>query len=313
MSLIYPASEAEWHGLRRKHVGSTESPALFGISPYMTAFELAVAKKENISLFRENERTKWGQRLQGVIADAFEEEYGARVERADHRYYTIEEVRAGCTIDHIIHDVESDGPMKECLNKHGPGILEIKNVDKWEFHEKWADGEAPPHIELQIQHQMTVTGYKWGCIFAFVGGNNVMPVYRTHEPQIGERIIESVNDFWTKIGNGILPPPELPEDAAIMCKLYGKVEPEKVYDAREDECLRGLVRDYKVARASATKYEADAKSLQATILSRINDAERVINCGSYSIWAGRVEGGHVEYEREGYRGFKVTEKKRGKN
>lgn len=311
MQVLYPKSEAEWHQLRRKHVGSTESPALFGYSPYLTAYELAVAKRENIALFRPNARTRWGQRLQGVIADAFEEEYGARVKRADHTYYAMDEARVGCTIDHIITETYSDvGELGRRLNELGPGILEIKNVDKWEFKEKWPDGEAPAHIELQVQHQMATTGMKWGCIFAFVGGNEVNLLYRDFEPKVGERIMTETTAFWTNLAAGKMPPPVMPEDAEIMRKLYRYATPEKVFDAKGDTDLEVLVQAYAGHRFGAKKLEEQAQVAHAHILEHIGDAERVVNCGNYSIWAGRVAEADIAYHREGYRGFKVTEKKR---
>lgn len=311
MQMTYPNSEAEWHALRRKNIGSTESPALFGYSPYMTAYELAVAKRENIALFRPDARTRWGQRLQGVIADAFEEEYGARVKRADHTYYSMDNVRAGCTIDHIITQAHDDtSELGRRLSELGNGILEIKNVDKWEFKEKWPDGEAPAHIEIQLQHQMAVTGMTWGCIFAFVGGNEVNLLYRDFEPKVGERIANASTAFWTNLEVGKMPPPVMPEDAEIMCKLYRYSTPAKVFDAKGDESLKALVEDYRESKQTAKDAEEFAHQRHAEILQHIGDAERVVNCGPYSIWAGQVAEADIAYHREGYRGFKVTEKKR---
>ena len=42
--LIFPKSREEWLDIRKSHISSTESAALFGLSKYATAFELAVQK-----------------------------------------------------------------------------------------------------------------------------------------------------------------------------------------------------------------------------------------------------------------------------
>ena len=46
MPLFHPANDTEWHRLRHRDVTSTEASALFGLSPYSTAYELAVQKIE---------------------------------------------------------------------------------------------------------------------------------------------------------------------------------------------------------------------------------------------------------------------------
>ena len=38
--VLDPADEAEWLAMRRQDVTSTETAALFGLSPYTTAFEV---------------------------------------------------------------------------------------------------------------------------------------------------------------------------------------------------------------------------------------------------------------------------------
>ena len=59
---IIPASEEEWLKLRTLDVTSTESPALFGLSPYMTKFELWHRKKSGeVYTIKDNERMFWGR------------------------------------------------------------------------------------------------------------------------------------------------------------------------------------------------------------------------------------------------------------
>src|SRR3546814_435201 len=80
--LIHPESEAHWLSLRAEDVTSTESPALFGLSPYATAFELHHRKTGKLSAnFEQNERMIWGRRLERVIASAVGEEQGVKVRR----------------------------------------------------------------------------------------------------------------------------------------------------------------------------------------------------------------------------------------
>ena len=67
MKLIKAASREEWLDIRKKFVSSTETAALFGMSPYLTAYELGAVKRDPTladdgSL---GERPRWGQRPPG--------------------------------------------------------------------------------------------------------------------------------------------------------------------------------------------------------------------------------------------------------
>jgi predicted phage-related endonuclease len=97
--IFYPENEAAWHALRCLDVTSTESAALFGMSPYATAFEIWHRKREATPLVIEAEgRMLWGQRLQDVIARGVAEDYGVKVRKMTG-YQRIEEIRMGSSFD----------------------------------------------------------------------------------------------------------------------------------------------------------------------------------------------------------------------
>ena len=69
-------NEAQWLAERAKDVTSTQVAALFGVSPYLTEFELWHQKSNGIvEAFEENNRTRWGNRLEETIAKGFAEEF----------------------------------------------------------------------------------------------------------------------------------------------------------------------------------------------------------------------------------------------
>ncbi len=69
MEIINPDNEQHWLECRTKDITSTEIAALFGISPYITEFELWHRKKSGVVVkFEENERMEWGTALQDAIA-----------------------------------------------------------------------------------------------------------------------------------------------------------------------------------------------------------------------------------------------------
>jgi putative phage-type endonuclease len=319
MTMLYPKTRDEWLALRMKYISSTESAALFGMSPYMTAFELAVIKKatEAPAEYEQNERMTWGLRLQRAIAQGIAEDYGVKV-RAISGYATSEASKLGASFDFEIVGIKEgeftgDKNMRTLYTQHGPGVLEIKNVDGWIFKQQWQeqDGEmeAPAHIEIQVQHQLHCIERAWACIGVLVGGNRQVVLWRIRDEDVGRAITAKVGAFWKLLDRGEMPPVDLPEDAQIIKTLYRYAEPGKVLDAQADDEIRALCAEYSTAQ-QAEKAAKDAKdSAVAKLLMKIGDAEKVLVKG-YSISAGVVGETLVEaYTRKAYRNCRIYTKK----
>lgn len=315
---ISPANESEWLALRMLDVTSTESAALFGESPYDTEFSLWHRKKSGAVVKLEpNERMDWGTDLQDQIAASLAKRQQVGIERLTD-YMRLTNTRMGASFDFLIFGVGSDpvefpSALASKFYDHGPGLLEIKNVDGAVFARTWAkrdDGmlEAPSHIEIQLQHQLHVSGLKWGAIGVLVGGNRGYLLVRDYYPDVGEEIEGRVNQFWESIEAGDEPDPTYPPDAGLMIKLMGKVTPEKVYDGVGNAELAQLLADYKRFAADEKLAKEDKQICHARILKIIGDAQRAYADG-YTISAGMVRATRIEYDREAYRMFKVTEKK----
>lgn len=303
----YPKSREEWLRLRHPVVTSTESSALFGLSKYMTAYELAVRKRELAPPDDdENERTRAGTALQFAIARLASDERGIKV-RAMNGFATLNDHRMGASYDYEIIGTTEDSPLAALYAEHGPGVLEIKNVDGWVYKNEWADGEAPAHIEVQLQHQLACCGRKWGLIAALVGGNRLEILLRHIDWPVVDKIIAKVGRFWNDLAGGILPPVVLPDDIDILSAVYAHAEPGKVLDAQARDDVAVQAFEY----IEAAKAERDAKARKDTakgkLLQLIGDHERVIGAG-YTISAGTVAEAQMSYTRPAYRNFRVTAK-----
>lgn len=327
--IVTPANEQEWHNLRIADVTSTESSALFDMSPYATAFELWHRKRQATPVVIEAEgRMLWGIRLQDVIARGVAEDYGVKVRRLN-AYMRLPDVRMGSSFDFEIvgfADGQVDGvwaevsaernQLRRLYRELGPGNMEIKNVDALVFRDQWTVNEdrsieAPGHIEIQVQHQMHVSGRKWTALVVLVGGNTPKVIVRKYDAEVGQAIEQRVRDFWRDVDAGNEPAPTFPDDAAFMCKLFGYAEPGKVYDGRGKAELVDLCNEYKRA-ADREKLAAEDKAIaKAKLLAAIGDAEKATLDG-FTISAGLVGPCEVAYTREGYRNFRVTPKKAAK-
>jgi putative phage-type endonuclease len=293
---IFTETKAEWLQHRLKDVTSTEVAALFGISPYLTKYELWHNKKNQlVSSFDENERMKWGTRLQESIAKGIGEDNGWKVEPLNG-YERIPDLRIGSSFDFFFMEGED------------LFVLEIKNVDSLAFKEGWlVDGEqieAPPHIEIQVQQELLVSGAKAAYIGALVGGNRIVLLKREPQPEIFEKIKKAVADFWQSIEDGIEPEPDFKRDSAFIITLLNKAAKEDIgYSTPEiDELAQG----YKKCMHLEKTAKEHKQELKAKILMQIGLASKVMG-DNYTISAGEIKPTKVEaFEKKGYRNFKVN-------
>lgn len=310
---ITPDNEAHWLALRREDLTSTDIAALFGLSPYKTHFELWHEKKAGERAeFVENDRMKWGKRMEATVAAGIAEDQGWTI-RPMKEYMRIEGLRVGSSFDSRIISVSPAIMLPNAEDDtEDDAILEIKCVDFLQFRDGWTidEGfiEAPAHIELQAQHQMLVSGLKRAYIGVMVGGNDIRVIERAADPQVHAGILAAARDFWKSIDENNPPPPVMPNDAEAVIRMHQFAEPGKLLVAQDDEELLSMVREYQAFKSQARDAEEQAQVRKADILMRIGDHEKVLLPG-FNISAGMVGPATVSYERAGYRGFRVTEKK----
>lgn len=318
----YPKSDAEWLILRHDVISSTESAALFGVGSYATPFEIAVEKKspvvtESLDI---GERPKWGKRLEDAIAKGISEDFGVKVRRANG-YAIHDSCKLGASFDYEIIGISKDesdsevvvpdNVLQQMYRDCGPGILEIKNVDRLIFRREWKteDGtlEAPPQFEIQVQHQLeAINTRKWSCIGVLIGGNETQILIRERDEDFGKLICQKVNAFWKLLADGGMPPVTLPADVDVIRKIYLGSSPGKIFDGATDTVLAELCRAFDESRDVATAAEQSKKSIMAKILMRIGDAEKALAPG-FRISAGTVGATWIErYERKAYRSLRIT-------
>ena len=329
MTMHYPKTEAEWLKLRHSCISSTESAALMGLGSYQTPFEIGLDKQraEPPPSIEQNERVKWGKRLQHTIAKGISEDFGVKVRRVTG-YAMREDCRLGASFDYEICGILQDEQGNEIIAENqtlqmmyrdlGPGVLEIKNVDYYIFRQQWKKDEegeeleAPPQFEIQVQHQLEAIGTrKWAVIGVLIGGNDTQIVIREYDPEFGAEIRRVVDKFWADLGNGVLPPVTLPADVEVLRRIYLSSTPGKVYNGAEDEELALLCREYDSAKDLAKTYEEARKAVAVKILQKIGDSELATAPG-FKISATTVPSTWVErFEKKAFRMLRITKLKAG--
>lgn len=293
----------KWLQLRTQDITSTEAAALFGLSPYVTPFELWHRKKAgSIVEIEPNERMKWGTRLQDSIAQGIAEDQKWKVRRRTD-YQRLPDQRLGASFDFTI-----------LSKKDGDGLLEIKNVDSLAHRDEWLieddQVEAPAHIEMQVQHQLLVSGLPYAYIGALVGGNKTVLIRREPIPNVIQGIVSKAEEFWASIDANKEPKPNFAKDSEFIAKLYRAVRPGSILNLESDNAVTEMAAEYLAHKAVIEQAEAKRAEIKAKILTKAGDAEKVIGNG-FSISMGTVKACHVEsFDKESFRNFRVNVSKK---
>ncbi len=267
-------SQEQWHAERAKDVTSTQVSALFGCNPYLTHLELWHQKATGyVEEFDNNDRVRWGNRLEAAIAAGVVEDWGFHRLRKADTYSRLPDLRLGASFDFEAQD--DDGDLV---------LLEIKNVDAYEFREKWSgEGEtllAPAHIELQVQTQLMVHPAAYAILAVLVGGNQMHTVKRERDTEVQDAIALRVNEFWISVANGTPPEPDYARDAELLLShVYARTDGHEIEADAETAAL--------IDRWLAAKSVAETvKPLQAQIAERVGTASKVrmpnglLNCAA---------------------------------
>ena len=304
-------NKQDWLENRLLDVTSTEVSALFNVNPYQTEFELYNQKKDKVVInLEDNERMAWGRKLEDSIALGCADSEGWNVEPFDV-YLSNSKTRMGSSFD---YKIVGEGSL---------GIMEVKNVDSFVFRTKWIDDgngniEAPPHIEMQLQHQLHVANVSWGCIAALVGGNTQKLIIRERNKKMGEILETKVKEFWEKVKTGTPPEIDYERDANYIIKnLCNHADPSLFLEADED--MDQLVDDYHAINKEYVSLGKQKDSIKAQILEKSIGASKIIskygtiNCGMTKGSQGKyitqdMVGTYIN-PRKGFRQFKYNQPK----
>jgi predicted phage-related endonuclease len=261
-----PPTREEWLRLRQDYVGGSESACLFGAqaSYQPGAYELFFVKAKKISAKEvDAEIVEAGNFMEPAIANWACHRYGWQQRPAvfavdDHVKVEINGTIKGMagTLDRIVMPSKQD--FLEGFA--GPGVLECKNVSVAQVSRAWADDAEPPHVQIQLQHNMACSGFSWGAIAMLDGGNRLVVNKYHARPTMHAAIRAKVKEFWERVRDNIPYPVDgLDGTARALAALYPTpdepplefgedAEIAKLCEAERELCIRMKEDDEEVKR-----------------------------------------------------------------
>ncbi|MCG5531543.1 YqaJ viral recombinase family protein [Halorhodospira halochloris] len=152
-------------------------------------------------------------------------------------------------------------------------ILEVKTTGPWEA-KRWRDG-VPEHVQLQVQHQLAVTGMQAADVAVLIGGQ-YLEIHRIDRDEaVIERLIALEQAFWRLVEIDTPPPPDGTESAGQALKaLYPESRSGQTLDFQEDVELGRSFAELQRLRETIAEQRRREESLKQRIQAAMGEAEK---------------------------------------
>ncbi len=256
-------ARADWLEVRKSGIGGSDAAAAVGLSPYKSQLELWLEKTGRDAQLDKpdpNDTTHpvfWGTLLEPIVAAAYTQQTGRKVRK-------VNAVLQHPTVPFMLANLD-----REIVGSPEVQILECKTAG--EFGARlWLDG-VPEYVQLQVQHQLAVTGKQSADVAVLLCGQKleVHRVYRDDE--LISRLIHLEAQFWQYVTTDTPPPADGSEsaDRALRCLYPGNAT---VVNFTEDRQLSAAFADLVLLRADIKAKEALAEQLKQTLQQAMGDA-----------------------------------------
>ncbi|WP_176114818.1 YqaJ viral recombinase family protein [Burkholderia cepacia] len=260
-------SREDWLAVRRTGIGGSDAAAAVGLHPYMSPLELWLDKTGRADGLPgpdpndTSSPTYWGTLLEPIVAASYTKQTGNRVRR-------VNAVLRHPTIPFMLANLD-----REIVGVPDVQILECKTAG--EFGARlWREG-VPEYVQIQVQHQLAVTGKSAAHVAVLLCGQ-ALEVHRIERDEaLIERLVELEARFWRFVESDTPPPADGSEsaDRALRHLYPGNGE---TIDFSGDRHLSSVFVDLVAVRAEIeTRQQLEAQFKQA-IQEAMGDATRAL-------------------------------------
>ncbi len=273
----------QWLKDRQTSVGGSEAASVMGVNPWQTPLQLYMRKAGLAPDVVETEAMRMGHVMEPVIDQLYRKETGR--ETIDPGEYAIE--RRGDHPD--MHATLDRLAFSEPSLVLADMVAQYKNVGT-HMGKHWDDG-IPLYVQVQVQHEMFVSGRLCGSVAALIGGNRFVWDDVTRNHAFCEHLAERCAAFMACVREEH--PPEVGADDTDALKLlYPTHDPGKTKELPADlidldDELRAAMMDMRQARRRVL-------ACSNKIKAAVGDAERgVLPNGTVYAFKARARNGYT--------------------
>ncbi|QOY62653.1 YqaJ viral recombinase family protein [Lysobacter sp. H21R4] len=254
----------EWLEVRRKGIGSSDAAAAIGLCPYKSQLELWLEKTGRAPAADadpDDGPMYWGTLLEPYVATTYTQRTGRKVRR-------LNAVLQHPTFSFMLANID-----REVVGSPDVQILECKTAG--EFGARlWRDG-VPEYVQLQVQHQLAVTGKQVADVAVLLCGQKLEIHRIERDDEVISRLVVLESNFWEHVLQDTPPPADGSQSAAKALRhLYpGNGTTSDFTDHTE---LSRAFAELVNLRSEIDEKEGRAECLKQSLQEAMGDASRAI-------------------------------------
>ena len=261
-------SREDWLSVRRNGIGSSDAAAAVGLNPYKSQLALWMEKTGRDDLFApidindDSTPVYWGSLLEPIVAASYAKRTGNRVRKVN------------AVLQHPDHNWMLANLDREVVGVPEVQILECKTAGV-QGARLWKDG-VPEYVQLQVQHQLAVTGKRAADVAVLIGGQELQIHRIKRDDLLIERLIQLEEVFWGYVQSDIAPPVDGSDSADQALRRLYPNDVGSTVDFSQDLEMSAAFSDLVAVRQTLdtqTKLEA---LLKQRIQQRMGDASKAV-------------------------------------
>lgn len=258
---------AEWLSIRKSGIGGSDAAAAVGLSPYKSRLELWLEKTGRDEGLEQPDPTDtthpayWGTLLEPIVAAAYAQKTGRRVRKVN------------AVLQHAVHPFMLANLDREVVGAPDVQILECKTAGEYGAR-LWRDG-VPEYVQLQVQHQLAVTGWNFADVAVLICGQQ-LEIHRIERDEaLIAQLIVLEGRFWDLVKRDQPPDADGSEsaDRALRCLYPGT---SSTIDFTENWELSRVLSDLVALKSRIKDQEAQAERLRQTLQQAMGDASEAL-------------------------------------
>jgi putative phage-type endonuclease len=259
-------SREEWLKVRKQGIGSSDAAAAVGLNPYKSQLALWLEKTGRDGTLPksdpndEDSPAYWGNLLEPIVAAHY-------TQRTNHRIRRINAVlqHPDPNLSWMLANLD-----REVLGSTEVQILECKTTGINGL-KLWKDG-VPEYVQLQVQHQLAVTGKASADVAVLIGGQQ-LEIYRIQRDEtLIERLIQLERNFWQFVIEDNPPPADGSESAELALRCLYPADSGTTVDFSQDRTLSAAFADLVNVKQSLADFEKMEAKLKQFIQQAMGDA-----------------------------------------
>ena len=307
--------QQDWLAIRQQGIGSSDAAAAVGLNPYQSMLELWLIKtgrqasivsdspanpQDNPTPNQQsnpqpNHQTShqtnldqadpmyWGKILEPIVAQHYQQRTGAKVRRVNA---VLQHPEQPWMLANLDYRISGDSSV---------GILECKTAGEFGAR-RWKDG-VPDDIQLQVQHQLAVTGEHAADVAVLICGQRLQ-IHRIHrDDALINRLIALEQQFWHYVETDTAPPADGSASAQhALQQLYPR-DSGLVLDWQDNEVLSAAFDALIDVRTELEACQQHEDQLKQRIQQAMGDASQAVFAHGSVSWKRSKDSSSLDHKR----------------